>query len=92
MRMSVAKEYHMLINKKQQKEEEMLSLPVGYISKKMIKGNTQYYLQRRDGAKIISSYVKFDELGELLNKIEKWSKSQNMNGPLSRFRTENWSL
>lgn len=71
MMMSVAKEYHMLINKKQQLEEEILSLPVGYISKKVIKGNTQYYLQRRDGAKIVSSYLRCDELGEILNKIEK---------------------
>ncbi len=71
MIMSVAKEYHMLINKKQQIEEEILSLPVGYISKKVIKGNTQYYLQRRDGAKIVSSYLRCDELGEILNKIEK---------------------
>lgn len=71
MRTSVAKEYRMLINKKQQKENEMLSLPVGYISKKTIKGNTQYYLQRRDGAKIIGSYVRCDEVEEISKKIEK---------------------
>lgn len=71
MRISVAKEYQTLIDKKHRKEKEMHSLPVGYISKKTIKGNTQYYLQRRDGSKIISSYVRYDELEEISGKIEK---------------------
>ena len=71
MRISVAKEYQTLIDKKQKKEQEIHSLPVGYISKKTIKGNTQYYLQRRNGSKIISSYVRYDELEEISDKIEK---------------------
>lgn len=49
-------------------------LPQGYISKKMIRGRPCYYLQRRDGAKIVSSFVAVDGLPELQGKIEKRNK------------------
>lgn len=71
MGISVTKEYRMLIDKKQRMEEEMLSLPVGYISKKTIKGNIQYYLQRREGTKVVGSYIRVDMVEEVSNKIER---------------------
>lgn len=71
MRISVSKEYRTLIDKKQSMEIELLTLPSGYISKKSIKGNTQYYLQRREGARVISSYIRSDEVEEVTAKIER---------------------
>ena len=61
-----------MLNLEQQRmEEEMLSLPVGYISKKTIKGNIQYYLQRREGTKVVGSYIRVDMVEEVSNKIER---------------------
>lgn len=71
MSISVTKEYRMLINKKQRLEEELSSLPVGYISKKTIKGNTQYYLQRREGTKVVGSYIRNDQVKDISDKIER---------------------
>ncbi len=55
---SVAKEYKALIEKKTLLENEVRSLPVGYISEKFIKGKTQYYLQHRAGGKVVGTYIK----------------------------------
>ncbi len=46
-----------LHNEKEQIEENIKSLPVGYISVKQISGHTYYYRQWREGKQIISSYV-----------------------------------
>ncbi len=46
-----------LMNEKEQIEENIKALPVGYISVKQISGHTYYYRQWREGSKIISSYV-----------------------------------
>ena len=51
MRKTVTKEYRTLISRKLFLEQEIERLPVGYISKKTIKGKSQHYLQRRDGSK-----------------------------------------
>ena len=71
MRMSVTKEYRVLIEKKQALKKELLSLPIGYISKKNIKGNIQYYLQRREGKKITGTYIRVDEVEEVSAKLER---------------------
>lgn len=68
---SVSKEYRSLIDKKQKMESELFSLPIGYISKKNIKGNVQYYLQRREGARIVGAYIRNDEVEEVTAKIER---------------------
>lgn len=46
-----------LHNEKEQIEENIKALPVGYISVKQISGHTYYYRQWREGKQIISSYV-----------------------------------
>lgn len=69
--MDVSKEYQLLIEKKQRLKTEMESLPAGYISKKNIKGSVQYYLQRRDGARVKSTYIRSDDVAELERKIER---------------------
>ncbi|MBE7067371.1 MAG: hypothetical protein E7385_07465 [Ruminococcaceae bacterium] len=68
---NISKEYRMLIDKKNNIEKEMKFLPKGYISKKNIKGNMQYYLQRREGTRIVSSYINKDEVEDISSKIEK---------------------
>lgn len=71
MSISVTKEYRMLIDKKHNLESEMHSLPGGYISKKNIKGNAQYYLQRREGSKVVGVYIRSDQVDDIALKIER---------------------
>lgn len=71
MREPVAKEYRTLIDEKQALELELLSLPMGYISKKIIKGNVQHYLQRRKGKKVISAYIRNEEVATVSAKLER---------------------
>ena len=52
MKNSVTQEYRDLISKKLFLEREISNLPIGYISKKTIKGRFQFYLQRREGNRI----------------------------------------
>ena len=67
MAASIKREYKRLLNRYQLIKREMLNLPLGYLSKKTINGKEQYYLQRRVGKRVISSYVNIDEI----TKIEK---------------------
>lgn len=46
-----------LLNEREQIEDNIKALPVGYISVKQISGHTYYYRQWREGNKIISEYV-----------------------------------
>lgn len=41
----------------------------GYLSKKTIKGKTYYYLQKRDGKKVVSTYVKSEDVEQIEKKI-----------------------
>ena len=49
--------------------EELAALPRGYISKKTIKGNTQYYLQWREDGKLKSKYIGKDKLADIERQI-----------------------
>lgn len=71
MSITVAKEYRLLTDKKHEMEIELSSLPVGYISKKTIKGNVQHYLQRREGSRIVGAYIRNEEVDEVTVKIER---------------------
>lgn len=71
MRTLVTNEYRMLIDRKFNMENELLNLPIGYISSKTIKGKKQYYLQRREGTKIVGTYIRNDEVGDTIEKIER---------------------
>ena len=70
MRKTVTKEYRVLISRKLFLEQEIERLPVGYISKKTIKGKSQHYLQRRDGSKIISTYINSEDVNATAKDIE----------------------
>lgn len=50
-------------------ERLIAALPVGYISVKVISGNTYYYRQWREGPKIISQYVPSSLLNSVKRKI-----------------------
>ena len=49
---SIQAEYGSLLARNQFIRVQLNELSIGYISKKMIKGNSQYYLQRRIGEKM----------------------------------------
>ena len=51
-------------------ESQIASLPVGYISKKMINGKGRYYQQWTENGKIKSKYIKNEEVEEFQKKIE----------------------
>ena len=51
-------------------EKQIFSLPVGYISKKLISGKERYYQQWTENGKIKSKYIKNDELEDFRKKIE----------------------
>ena len=51
-------------------ESQIVSLPVGYISKKMINGKERYYQQWTENGKIKSKYIKNEEVEEFQKKIE----------------------
>ena len=50
--------------------KQISSLPVGYISKKLISGKERYYQQWTENGKIKSKYIKNDELEDFREKIE----------------------
>ncbi len=70
MNHSVAKEYKALIDKKCLLESTVRSLPIGYISEKIIKGKVQYYLQHRNGGKVSGVYIKASEVESVRQGIE----------------------
>lgn len=52
-------------------EDEMLSLPKGSVRTKMIRGRAYYYLTYREGDRVVSDYVRAEELDALSAKIER---------------------
>ena len=71
MKNSVTQEYRDLISKKLFLEREVANLPIGYISKKTIKGRFQFYLQRREGNKVTSTYIKAEDVDRVSEGIDK---------------------
>ena len=64
-------EYDRLVRIRSAMSLECAGLPKGSISRKNIRGCVCYYLQYREGDKVISKYIKKAELSELAAKIEK---------------------
>lgn len=50
---------------------ELESLPSGYISKKIIHGKEYFYLQYKENGKLVSKYIKEEDLEDLKNKLDK---------------------
>ena len=57
-------------------EARIAELPPGYISKKTIKGKTQYYLQWNDGEKLRSKYIRAEDVETVRGQIEERKKLQ----------------
>ena len=56
---------------KQKTNEEIEKLPKGYLSKKKIRGYACYYLQHREGDKIVGFYVKEKDIPVYAAEIER---------------------
>lgn len=52
-------------------ERELEQLPIGYISKKNINNRSYYYLQKRQGIKIIANYIPLKELSRIKKQVER---------------------
>lgn len=50
-------------------EEEVSLLPKGYVRESKRNGHVYYYLQRREGDRVVSEYVPHDRVEELRDKI-----------------------
>lgn len=57
-------------------ESALNELPKGYISKKNIRGRESYYLQHRDGGKIVSRYISAEELPEIEEQVQRRKRLQ----------------
>lgn len=57
MSSSIKKEYTKLLNRSLFIKHELRLLPFGYLSRKSRKGKVRFYLQRREGNKVVSIYV-----------------------------------
>ncbi len=55
-------EYERMIRILDAMMKELQSLPKGYISRKIIGGREYHYLQKREGNKIVSTYIRPNEL------------------------------
>jgi hypothetical protein len=69
MAASLIKEYKKLICRKAQIELELPALVHGYISKKTIRGKKYLYLQSRISGKLISRYLKSDEIETIAKQL-----------------------
>ena len=68
---SIQAEYGSLLAREQFIRAQLNELPIGYISKKTIKGNPQYYLQRRVGEKMTGAYIRTDEVRNVREALER---------------------
>lgn len=66
---ALTEEYERVRLRLQQIDLELDTLPKGYISEKTIKDKTYCYLQRREKTKIVSEYIKADEVAQMRRVI-----------------------
>ena len=59
-------------------QEALAGLPKGTLSEKLVNGNTYYYLKYRDGKKVISQYIRKQDVGALRKQIEKRRNIETM--------------
>lgn len=67
----ITEKYASLCKEEQDYLREQLSLPVGYLQKKIIKGKEYYYLQYRVGKTVKTDYVRKSELELTEQAIER---------------------
>lgn len=64
-------EYERLERQKASYERAILELPKGYISKKNIRGKEAYYLQHREGKKVVSKYISASDLKQIEEQVSR---------------------
>ena len=57
-------------------EDELLTYPNGYISRKMIGGKERFYLQWTENGRLKSKYIKADELEYMNSMVERRKQLQ----------------
>lgn len=62
---TLLEEYERMQSQLDKIDTELESLPKGYISEKKISNKTYYYLQHRENKKIVSEYIKADEVAQM---------------------------
>ncbi len=67
---TIITEYNSLLEKLQDMKSQIDTLPQGYISKKTIKGKQYFYLQNRANGKVLSKYIKEDEIQKISLELE----------------------
>ncbi len=82
-------EYDRLEQEKAVFEQKLQELPKGYISKKNIRGKESYYLQRREGSKIVSKWIPAEELPALEVQIK---RRKRLEAALRNIRDEQKKL
>ncbi len=63
-------EYYRILRTEYLIQEELQKYPKGYISKKKIKGREYFYLQHREGNRIVSKYIPEAQLQDYQTKIQ----------------------
>lgn len=66
---TLMEEYERLHSRLENIDTELKRLPKGYISKKCISDKNYYYLQRREQKKIVSEYLKADQVEQMRRMI-----------------------
>ena len=85
LQMVMLEEYDRLIRLIDGIESELVDLPKGYISKKIINNNEYYYLQWRDGEKIRSKHISSDKVSDLRERVK---RRQNLEKSLRSHKTD----
>ncbi len=67
---TIFSEYSSLIEQLREMQYQINSLPQGYISKKKIKGKQYFYLQNRVNGKVVSKYIKEDDVEKISSELE----------------------
>ena len=69
MAYAIIDEYQKLLKCRKQMEEELDTLPQGYVSEKTIRGKTYHYLQNRVNGKMSGQYLKGEEVEAISKQI-----------------------
>ena len=67
---TIINEYNDLLKKLQDMKCQIDTFPQGYISKKTIKGKQYFYLQNRMNGKVVSKYIKEDDIEIVSSELE----------------------
>lgn len=70
MKNTIFSEYNSLLEHLRDMQSQMNLLSQGYISKKTIKGKQYSYLQNRVNGKVVSRYIKEDEIENISSELE----------------------